>query len=481
MKNVSGKMSKGKRTWLIIGAVIAVIALAFVFISLRNRANATSTYETVPVERGNLTSTIGATGAVRSNQSAVLVWQTTGTIETINVQPGDAVSKGDVLATLSQTSLPQSVILAQADLVTAQRALDDLRNSSTQKAQAELDLVTAQKSYDSAKATLDAMTANNRGGTAPDVQNAQAQVVIAEQNVQGAQTYFDYVQFLGEDDPNYARAYTNLYSAQQALKTAQNNLDYYLLVPTGRDIAEAQAKFDLAEAQLADAQRAWDRQRGGVDPQDIAAAEAKVDAVQATLNMARISAPFSGTVTDVSGMVGDQVTQGTAGFRMDDLSRMLVEVQILEVDINEIQLGQPVTITFDAIANQEYRGTVVEVAQAGKTVQGVVNFAVTVELTDADALVKPGMTAAVTIAVQQLNDVLLVQNRAVRVLNGQRVVYVLQNGVPVPVEITLGASSDLVSEVIEGNLKVGDEVVLNPPTSLFGGGNGGGGLFGGGN
>jgi HlyD family secretion protein len=98
---------------------------------------------------------------------------------------------------------------------------------------------------------------------------------------------------------------------------------------------------------------------------------------------------------------------------------------------------------------------------------------VTVELTDADELVKPGMTAAVTITVKEITAALLVPNRAVRVVDGQRVVYVLKEGQPVAVNIRLGATSDSYSEVVGGDLQEGDLIVLNPPSTSFGPGNGG--------
>jgi HlyD family secretion protein len=164
---------------------------------------------------------------------------------------------------------------------------------------------------------------------------------------------------------------------------------------------------------------------------------------------------------------------------------MKVDVQVSEVDINSVQVGQPVTLTFDAIAGKGYTGKVLEVAQAGDSVQGAVNFTVTVVLTDMDKSVKPGMTAAVTITVKQVNNVLLVPNRAVRLVNDQRVVYILVKGQAQEVNVTLGASSDTMSEVVSSNLKAGDLIILNPPSTLFtrpnGNGTGGGGPFGGGN
>jgi HlyD family secretion protein len=141
-------------------------------------------------------------------------------------------------------------------------------------------------------------------------------------------------------------------------------------------------------------------------------------------------------------------------------------------------------MTFDAIQGKQYQGDIFDVALVGDQIEGVVNFSVTVELTDADEKVKPGMTSVVNIVVGQLEDVLLVSNRAVRVVNNARVVYILlDSGQLEQVEITLGATSDVYSEVAAGDIEVGDLIVLNPPTSLFqdfGIGSGGGSAFSGG-
>jgi HlyD family secretion protein len=117
------------------------------------------------------------------------------------------------------------------------------------------------------------------------------------------------------------------------------------------------------------------------------------------------------------------------------------------------------------------------VTQAGTVDDGVVNFTVTVELTDADPAVKPGMTAAVNIVVEEMQDVLLVQNRAVRLVDGERVVYILVDGQPVKKEIRLGSSSDTTSVIAGGELKEGDVIILNPPVE-FGPGRPGGGFGG---
>jgi HlyD family secretion protein len=475
-------LSRSAKTWLTIAAIIVVVTGAFVIYRVRANANAASTYQTTTLARGNLNATIGATGNVRANQTALISWQTNGTVDGVDVVVGDRVGVGDVLASLSTTSLAQNVVLARADLVSAQQNLDSVLHSSTQRAQAQLNLANAQKSANSATDTLSGLLATNHGGTSADITYARAQLTLAQQNYDQAKNFYDNVKDRADSDTLKAQAYTSFYNAQQALWRAQGNLNYYLLVPSGSDIDLARAKLAVAQAQLADAQSEWNRLKNGPDPNDLAAAQARVDAAQATLNFSRLAAPFAGTVTEANPMVGDQVSPGTVGFRVDDLSRLLVDVQVSEVDINSVALDQPAVVTFDAVLGKEYHGKVVDVSRVGTSVQSVVNFSVTVELTDPDADVKPGMTASVTITIQSLQNVLLVPNQGVHLVNSQRVVYVLRNGQLLEIPITLGASDDTMSVVISGDLSAGDVLVLNPPAN-FRPGQGGGGprsIFGGG-
>src|SRR5215213_4742103 len=103
------------RTILIILLVVIIAASAFIFVRRSNAATA-SQFQTAPVERGTLTATIGATGTVRAKQTAVLVWQAAGAVDTVNVKVGDNVPADFVMAYLEKTSLPQSIIMAEADL-----------------------------------------------------------------------------------------------------------------------------------------------------------------------------------------------------------------------------------------------------------------------------------------------------------------------------------------------------------------------------
>jgi HlyD family secretion protein len=252
---------------------------------------------------------------------------------------------------------------------------------------------------------------------------------------------------------------------EQELIDAQNAYDEAVRIIDLLELEQqiAQGNLDAAKASLEAAQRAYDRIKDGPNANDVTVLEARIAAAQAALDATRLTAPFDGTITEINLKPADRVAPGTATIRLDNLTRLEVDVQVSEVDINRIQVGQPVTLSFDAILDKEYHGSVNEVARVGTVVQGVVQFNVTVELTDADEDVRPGMTAAVNIVVEQLDNVLLVPNRAVRLVDGERVVYILQDQQLEMVQITLGATSDTESEVIEGNLRAGDLIVLNPP------------------
>jgi HlyD family secretion protein len=89
-------------------------------------AMAMSNLQTVAAGRGELVASVGATGSVRANQTTVLAWQTTGIVEQVQANVGDQIKTNQEIANLKQTSLPQNMILARADLVNAQKTLDDL-------------------------------------------------------------------------------------------------------------------------------------------------------------------------------------------------------------------------------------------------------------------------------------------------------------------------------------------------------------------
>jgi len=506
-----------KKTLIIIAVIVVIVGgiMGWRAISARSEQRALlENLQTEVLEQGTLVATIGATGQVRSNQSALLTWKTSGTVESVLVRIGDQVSQGQTLAALIQTSLPQNVILAQADLVGAQKALDDLLQSDLQRAQAMQAVENAEQVLEdlldpelqqalALQAVADSEQAVDTTGriwrnvqstaSQANIDSAAAQVVLLREDLKKAEEAFAPYQNKPEDNLTRAALQSRLAEAQQKYDAVVRNLNALQGTGSDTDIALAAANYAAAQArlssaqreydrvkdgpseagvalltaQLADARRAWERVQTGASDDDIAAAEARVAAALATLDQAMITAPFDGIVTRADSKPGDQVSPGTLSFRVDDFSRLLVDLEVSEVDINTIEIGQAVTMSFDAILANEYYGTVSEVAFVGSEVQGVVSFRVTVELENADEDVRPGMTSAVNIVVYNLEETLIVPNRAVRVVDGERVVFVKKGETVEKIIIVLGASSDTHSEVAQGELAVGDEIILNPPSELM--------------
>jgi multidrug efflux pump subunit AcrA (membrane-fusion protein) len=650
-------MKKLSITILLILAIAIIGFFGYRFFRARQQANTISSLQTVAASRGSLTATVGATGTVRADQTAKILWQTSGTVDNVYAQVGQVITSGQTLADLAQSSLPQNIILAQSDLITARRALANLTNpdlssiSTSEKALAAAYTKYQQAQNDMANAIITNQNANdlNRysdwfdnktaldialnnlplANSSIDVQayyqavrttsQLQDELTVAQANasthpgdvllsqkvadlqiaVQNSLSKQNEIQvglssdttglvntlsdrlsayeastqdFIGtvltdtlntsvdlatvqadlaqkQSDlintqtnlndfvnkrngmngkrcsdstiADYQKAYDAALNAYnftghiansreyQLLQTATGNLNWCTAVWSEADIAAQDAKITSARAQIqllqaqimADQTQITDATNSvyglaiylnnvwttyqdatqqlnnavttlyelarSPNPDDLTSAKARLQAAQTTVDARSLTAPFAGTITEVDIMPGDQVTPASVAFRLDNLDRLLVDVMVSEVDINNIKVGQPVTLSFDAIQDKQYQGVVSQVAPVGDVLQGAVNFDVTVELTDADQDVRPGMTAAVNIIVDQITDALLVPNRAVRVVNGKQVVYLLNNGQLVETPITLGASSDNQSQVTSGNIQVGDQVVLNPPQDLF--------------
>jgi len=291
-----------------------------------------------------------------------------------------------------------------------------------------------------------------------------------------------YNNLLAPPDPlDVAVAQANLAATRAQLDEAKRTWEQVKDGPSPADIA-------VLEAVLADAQRQWQRLKDGPDPDDIAILEAQIAAYQAILNQTSITAPFDGLITRVQSQAGDQVVPGLLAFRIDDVSHLFVDLQISEIDINQIETGQDVNLVFESVLAKTYRGKVVDVAVVGTELFGAINFDVRIELLDADQDIRIGMTSDLKIITRQKESVMAVPNRSIRALDGETVVYVLNARLPlaeaqdrllpisspfrtaapaiVPVRVDLGETSGKLTEIVAGDLKQGDQVVIDPPSEL---------------
>ena len=502
-----------KKSMLIAG--ILVVALVAGFFGYRtyasNQASNAAEVQTATVERGSITATLSASGNTRAAQSATIKWETSGKVTGVTLQPGDFVDEDQMLAELEPNTLSTEMIQAKQDLIDAQQALDDLLNSTLGQAEALQAVEDAQKTLDSLKQTAaekasqaqlalaeaqealkDAQSTRNAMNyphTTDEltIEKAETDYRLAKKEYKQALDDYEQVAKKKLTNPDRVHALNKLVTAKQTMETEFAMYNWYLQGYTENEIAQADAEvavaqanleaaqmdwdnlkngssaaqIAMAEATLADAQREWERVKDGPSDEDVAAAQAAVDAAQAMLDNAQLLAPFTGTITEVDVSSGALVGSGDAAFRIDDLSSIYVDVEVPEVDLPSLEIGQQATLEFDAIPDKEYTGEVTAVGMVGTNSSGVVNYPVTIRITNADQDILPGMTASVTIIIDQVDNVLTVPNRAIRTTSGQQTVTVLFEGQQITVPVTVGLVGDSASQVTSDQLREGDAVVNN--------------------
>src|SRR5512140_6999 len=210
-----------KRLWIVLIIVVLLAGGGFFAYQQYTQAQAASTsnLQTQVLSRGQLTAMVSGTGTVRANQTSMLNWQTTGRVARVNVKEGDLVTAGQVLAELAPDSLAQTIILAQSDLVTAQRNLDNLKNSSVARSQAQQALANSQKAVKDAQTNRDNL--NYTRGQNGNVDAAYAELYLAQDALKKAQDRFDLVSSRDATDPARASAQAALVAAQQKVTAKQ--------------------------------------------------------------------------------------------------------------------------------------------------------------------------------------------------------------------------------------------------------------------
>jgi HlyD family secretion protein len=222
----------------------------------------------------------------------------------------------------------------------------------------------------------------------------------------------------------------------------------------------AQNAHDQALAQIA------------FDEATIQQRQAALDAAQVNLDYASIVSPVDGTVVSRNVTVGQTVASSfqtpTLFLIATDLARMEVDANVSESDIGGIKLGDKATFTVDAYPKRTFEGTVTQVRQSPQTVQNVVTYDIVVSVDNSDLTLMPGMTAASRIIVDQRKDVTRVPNQSFRYLpkshagaarSDHAQVWVLRDGQPVSIPVVTGLDDDSFTEIVSGDLKLGDPVI----------------------
>jgi membrane fusion protein (multidrug efflux system) len=227
---------------------------------------------------------------------------------------------------------------------------------------------------------------------------------------------------------------------------------------------------------VADAQNTLDNLKSGADAlalkaDQLALQSALIDLEEASNNLAhaQVTAPIRGTVLAVSAEVGQRANQGAVVVTLADPTLLKLTIDVAEVDISQIRANQPVQIAIDAFPGRIFEGKVAYVAPTSSSTSGLIEYPVTVLLTDKNlADVRPGMTAVATISSTNTSVVngWFVPTNAIIQQGSDKVVIVVRNKVNVPVKVTPGTIQGEWTVVQTPDLKNGDEVAGSVTTKI---------------
>lgn len=421
--------------------------------------------------------------------------------------PGSEEEIAAAEAQLASAQANLERLQAGTDVTAARAALESARatlNQLSATRQSEIDAARAQ--LESAQAALAALEA---GPDSAQLTSATAELERARINLQTAQAAYDLVR--DRPDIGALPQSAELQNATIAYEVAKANYDNVVAGPSTEQLAQArsnvasaQANLDRvlndasiasAEAQVTQAQANLGRLLSGDGNIDISAAEAQVaqaentlrqlregaseeeiEASEATLRQAELQleqaennlanaelvAPFDGVIGRLGAKAGEIIATGTPMVTLVDLSAFRIEVEVDEVDIGQVKVGDQVTVFVDSLPDTEIPGEIEFIAPVPTSVEGVVSYPVRIILNAEDApTLRAGMTANVDITTEVREDILLIPNRMVIIdrTNGQLFAE-RQTATGVErVQITVGLRNEEFSEVTSG-LNAGDTIVI---------------------
>jgi HlyD family secretion protein len=346
-----------------------------------------------PVPSTSLSGGVIASGVVIADQVANMAFSVPGNLKQVQVAVGDQVQAGQALLQLDDSA--QQIQLQQANL-----AFQEL-TSAEAIANAKLAVTTAQLKVIDAQSMV-----NNQQywQNEPLVQNYYASFVIAKDNLDKAQSNYDNAhvgQYINNVDE--AALYQALYVAKQAYDNAKYYYSLYSQKPTQRQLDEAQANLELANATLTDAQSYLAVLKGGSVPtgasgaalQAYMLAKLAVQSAQYNLNATHLAAPFAGEVASIAVSSGDYVVPGQLVLVLSDVSHMHVETTDLsERDVPQVKPGQSVTVSIKAL-NQQVPGKVSAISPLAESLGGDVVYKASIQLDQLPVNVRAGMSVDV--------------------------------------------------------------------------------------
>ena len=500
------------KTGIAVIAAIVVIGGGYYFFV---RQSAPS-YQFITVKSGSITQSVSVTGDTTPVHSVSLGFGNSGTIAQVYSAVGDQVEVGQMLAQLNTSDLAAQLQQAQAN-VDAQTANleglqagsqpEDIAASQAALAQAQQNLTNmyasiADISTDAQAKANDAVRTQLSGlFSNPETQspqltfstsNSQAIVDSQSKRVEASVTLNSWQAQLGSmssspsdldtevgEEISYLSQIRDLLDSVSSALNGAINLSATTLAADKADVGAAQTEVNTATKNLntvaqniasqkltvAQAQAQLALKQEGSTPQAIAAAQAQVEQAQASvasieakLQNSKIVAPIGGTVTQFDAKVGE-IASPSAPLVSIIGSGFEVDAGVSETDIGKLALGDKVSMTLDAFPGETFAGTVFYIAPSQTTTQGVVSYLVKVSFNTADPRLKSGLTANLTIATQQKDNVLTLPQYAILQNDQGTFVEVLKSGVVTDVPVTLGIQDESGNVEIVSGVSAGEQVL----------------------
>ncbi len=393
------KISK-RKTLLLIGISAGLLAV-FMFIVKPSVAGAQASSQK---------------GRLVPKQWASLSFPVDGLTSEILVKEGQSVQAGTTLARLSDSKKYEAKIAAaEQELLSAQQAYEVLQqNAKLDLALAEQKLAQAKKNQETAKWKLSAV----QNPVSPQrIELAYANTIVAKQRIEQAQRNLRRAEHLWKDKNSFLWYFIpqhpfkmQLVMLRQAVVDAQAKYDDAikkyndLKKPVDQiDLAQAQADLAYANAQVDQATRDRDKLLNGPNPDDAAKAQAQIKtteaalkAAQAAYNDLQLVAGFPGQVVSIPAKANEWTVSGQPFLYLADESSWKVEIPDLkETDLPALKVGQPARITFDALPDLEYNGTIESISLLNGEKDGDVTYKVVVNFSGNDPRLRWGLTSRV--------------------------------------------------------------------------------------
>jgi HlyD family secretion protein len=425
---------------------LAVVGLGTVLFEERpSEAN----YLTAPVERGDLMTTVAAVGTLEAVETVEVGSQLSGQLSELLVDFNDQVSQGEPLARLDPRTFQSEVRQAEAAL--------EVAGADVLKQRAELQTAAAELA--SARHSLDVAQAH--------AESARAKLTEAERDLKRKRV------LAGTDvlaEAHIDRAITAQHSAAADMRAAAAEVEIAREAVVAAEANQLMSDANLLYAEATEEQRA-----------------AELDQAQIDLARTVITAPTDGVVSgrdvDRGQTVAASLEAPTLFTIAQDLRRMEVHAKVDEADIGQIRMGQRASFAVDAYPGRTFSGTVKQIRKAPEVVENVVTYTVVLSTENPDLALLPGMTALVNVVIDEAKDVLKVPNAALRYqpptvrgataaateapgAGSSAVIWTVVEDGATAVRVILGRSDESATELIEGPLSAGQQVIVgtaSPP------------------